>query len=317
MFLRMHDIAVLPRFRIRARRCALLLALACGVDRVELGEPLGTAGAGAAATDEGGTDNGGTPDAVPGCSKIDFLFVIDNSLSMAFAQENLKASFSSLLGVLDTTLAATDFHIMVVDTDAGGEGDDSCDLLGSGRRNNGQDGSDCGLPAGLRYTAPSPDLESAFECMATVGTFGEAREQQAGALLSAVGNLANDAGGCNAGFSRPDAVLVVTLVTNTDDAASMGEPDAWYDALVQLKGGNEASVVMLGFLPGDAFADPSSGLLCNLVSGFTPAPRLDALITRFSHHQVGSVCADDYGPLFASAVDSIGRACDEFTAPVR
>ena len=134
-------------------------------------------------------------------------------------------------------------------------------------------------------------------------------------MLAAMTREQNGSGGCNAGFSRDDAVLVVTLITNTDDEASAADPDAWYDALVQQKGGRESSVVMLGFLPGDAFAPSTAGVLCNVVSGFSRAPRLEGLVTRFTHHQVASVCEADYGPLFATAVENIERACDAFVPP--
>ena len=263
------------------------------------------------------------PDGSVGCSKIDFLFVIDNSLSMALAQDSLKANFPSLLGELETTLNATDFHIMVVDTDGrdaddagdGASTEQACDVLGAGRRTNGQSGGDCGLPEAQRFAAPSPEVESVFACTATVGTRGEPREQQAGALLAAVSSEQNGAGGCNTGFARPDALLVVTLVTNTDDDASADDPQAWYEAIVRAKAGNEAAVVMLGFLPGEPVVESSSGLLCDVVSGFNPAPRLEDLVTRFSRHQIASVCEADYGPLFASAVEDIARACDAFVSP--
>jgi hypothetical protein len=151
--------------------------------------------------------------------------------------------------------------------------------------------------------------------MSNVGTSGEAREQQADALLAAIAPEQNDVGGCNAGFSRPGAVLVVTMITNTDDDISAGDPDIWFDAIARQKGGNEASVVFIGFLPGDAFSPSSSGVLCNVIAEFNPAPRLEALATRFTHHQLASVCEADYGPTFASAVSSIARACATFVPP--
>ena len=52
-----------------------------------------------------------------GCDRIDFLFVIDNSISMVFAQNELLDSFPDFMEVVRNNVAATDYHIMVVDTD--------------------------------------------------------------------------------------------------------------------------------------------------------------------------------------------------------
>lgn len=327
---------------------ALVCMLGCGLERIEI-DPRTGGGASnvadepspASPTAVAGEDDvpaaseGGSPvpasarpegaplglpldaDAGLGCAQVDLLFVIDNSLSMAFAQDNLRASFPGLLDVLAETLPATDVQIMVVDTDGRDDAasDDTCDVLGGGRRTNGQTGDDCGLPATQRFATGSPDAERAVACMSSVGTSGEAREQQADALLAAIAPEQNDIGGCNAGFSRPGAVLVVTMITNTDDDISAGNPDVWYDAIVQHKGGNEQAVVFVGFLPGDAFSPSTSGVLCNVIAEFNPAPRLEALATRFTHRQLASVCEADYGPAFASAVSSIARACEAFVPP--
>jgi hypothetical protein len=284
----------------------------------------------------GGLDGLGEFDSLPesaekGCEKVDFLFVIDNSRSMAFAQENLKNSFAGFLSVLGDNLDANDFHIMVVDTDSwdgraeDGEqptvdaatGIDRCnDTLGAGRRSNGQDQQDCQVANGKRFVSlEQPELDSTFACMATVGTLGNAREQQMGAMLAAVSGPENDVGGCNEGFLRRDAILVVTIITNTDDQASLGDPAIWYDTLLQQTDKEEASVVVQGFLPGDAFAPSSSGLICNVLAAINSAPRLEEFISSFTHGHFASVCESDYGPFFDAAVDSIQLACDDFVPP--
>lgn len=320
--------------------------LGCGLERIEI-DPLTNAGVSGAADDPGPTPvaaggdeerpanageatvplsggSEGSPlglpvdaDAALGCAQLDLLFVIDNSLSMAFAQDNLRASFPGLLDVLADALPAADVQVMVVDTDGPDDAssNDACDVLGAGRRTNGQNGDDCGLPAPRRFATASTELEAAVACMSSVGTSGEAREQQADALLAAIAPQQLDVGGCNAGFSRPGAVLVVTVITNTDDDISVGDPDDWYEAIVQHKGGNERAVVFVGFLPGAAFSPSSSGVLCNVIAGFNPAPRLEALATRFTHHQLASVCEGDYAPTFAAAVSNIALACETFVPP--
>ncbi|MBZ5707871.1 hypothetical protein K7C98_01270 [Nannocystis pusilla] len=56
---------------------------------------------------------------VGGCKKADFLFVIDNSGSMAGEQANLIASFPGFIATITQTIAAQDYHIMAVPTDDG------------------------------------------------------------------------------------------------------------------------------------------------------------------------------------------------------
>ncbi|HEY8374955.1 MAG TPA: hypothetical protein VIK91_00645, partial [Nannocystis sp.] len=54
-----------------------------------------------------------------GCHKADFLFVIDNSGSMADEQANLIASFPGFIKTITETVQAQDYHIMAVPTDDG------------------------------------------------------------------------------------------------------------------------------------------------------------------------------------------------------
>jgi hypothetical protein len=55
-----------------------------------------------------------------GCSKIDFLFVVDNSGSMSEEQQALANSFPGFIESIQTTVKAEDYHIMVIDSDSGG-----------------------------------------------------------------------------------------------------------------------------------------------------------------------------------------------------
>ena len=87
-------------------------------------DPVDVTGVGGAggATGQGGTEvtiavgaGGGSS----GCDKVDFLFVVDNSVSMSDQQAALVASFPDFINTIQSTLSATsDYHVMVVDTDA-------------------------------------------------------------------------------------------------------------------------------------------------------------------------------------------------------
>jgi hypothetical protein len=255
-----------------------------------------------------------------GCSKVDFLFVIDNSFSMVLAQDNLKNSFEGFMTVIGREVDASDFHIMVVDTDAWDEDEDApvdadrCDdVLGAGRRTD-DDGRDCGLPADQRFVSlEQPEqLLPTFQCMASVGNSGSAREQPIAALLAAA-FTENRIGGCNEGFLRSDALLVVTIITNSDDVASFGDPQDWYASLLPLKQQDDAAFVVLGFLGGDGLPGAEEGA-CQLLSLISvgDAPRLQEFVGRFGHNQLASVCASDYSPYFEQAVTNIDTACTAF-----
>ena len=263
------------------------------------------------------------PEAI-GCTKVDFLFVVDNSLSMLEEQTALVRSFPGFMSVVEQTLGASDFHVMVIDTDAGGLGDaistilgrsDVCaPVLGAGHRQN-QSGEECGLEGTQRYLdATQSDLAGAFSCVAQVGTLGNPSEAPVDAMLASLAPAINAAGGCNAGFSRDDAVLVVTLIGDEDDATSAGDPSAWRQSLIAAKGGNPDSIVFLGLIGGDGNAAQSPACIASEVDA---APRLHELIQALPFGTTGDICAADYAPFFADAVSVIDTACDDFTPIIR
>ncbi|MEM6993130.1 MAG: hypothetical protein AAF721_21635 [Myxococcota bacterium] len=288
-----------------------------------------------------------------GCSKVDFLFIIDNSISMGDEQDNLAASFPSFISTIEQEVVS-DYHVMVIDTDGEDKWDeelvecysgdcdgepadepcgilppengwacgalpvpDACDaMLGAGVDHDGSDARvSCGLPDGQRWFSDTqPDVASTFGCMANLYD-GNSPELTMGGMLSALSPAMNSAGGCNDGFLRDDAVLVVTFISDEeDDGDSIGSPQTWRDELLALKGGNDTAVVMLGLL-GDtglpsAVCPPDSVAGSN---GGEYSPRLIEVVDGFAPRGVwGSVCAADYGPFFAEAVALIDTACTEF-----
>ncbi|HEY8375518.1 MAG TPA: hypothetical protein VIK91_03470 [Nannocystis sp.] len=295
-----------------------------------------------------------------GCGKVDFLFVIDNSGSMADEQSSLIASFPGFIAAIQQTLSAQDYHIMVVSTDKGEGGShtiqckfnqctcspgpnccrevcdsifdrtcngqpcdtlvlDECDFkYGSGRVADGL-GAACGIEGGRRYMlATQPNLEQTFACAANLGTDGSGDERPILAAQAALGPKQNGPGGCNEGFLRDDAILVLVLITDEDDDnqdgdGSFGDPADWYESVVAAKHGDPGAVVVLG-LVGDGNLP---GGQCPLVwdpdvDGAEPSPRLQAFVEMFEFGIVGSVCAPDYSPFFLDAVSVIDTTCDLF-----
>ena len=79
------------------------------------GGPKFDIGNGSAAT----AGDGLMPD--EGCQAVDFLFVIDNSVSMEGEQSALVGAFPGFIDTIQSTLEAdSDYHIMVADTDEWG-----------------------------------------------------------------------------------------------------------------------------------------------------------------------------------------------------
>jgi hypothetical protein len=263
-----------------------------------------------------------------GCDKVDFLYVVDNSATMVDKQLNLARSFVGFSRIVSTTLGTNDHHVMVIDTDANNVGDtlngydadggeDSCvGELGAGRRF-GSDGEDCGVDGNQRYLLDDQeDLAGTFACLAQVGIYGNVEELAMDAMLRATGAIVDDVDECNGGFLRDDAVLVITLITDEEDTQSRGDPDYWKRMLLRVKGGNEASLVMLGLIADNHIPGGLPGGPCDEFSG-SASPRLESFVRSFEFGAIGSVCAPDYSGFFADAVSSIDTACDEFVPIVR
>src|SRR5690606_22409364 len=171
------------------------------------------------------------------------------------------------------------------------------------------DGTDCGVVGGQRYlteaqSSAGTSVKQACGCMAEVGTNGSGSERQMDATLGAVSDALNAPTGCNSGFVRDDSILVVTVITDEDDAASAGNPAQWKSSLAAVKNNDEAGVVVLGLI-GDlnqpnavCTGDASS-------SGADNATTLRQFVTSMDNHVLGSVCEPNYNSFFEQAVQLI------------
>ena len=279
-------------------------------------------------------DSGGNGD---GCQAIDFLFVIDNSGSMGDNQENLINSFPGFIAKIQETIADVDsYHIMVVKTDEYWNdcqlecnffpflcqfGDiNACDgaptvcddTLGAGVNFPiGDDASNqyCELAGGQRFITPQEPvnlLPQRFTCIASVGTDGDSGEKPMASMTEAVGPALNGPGGCNSGFLRDDAVLVITIITDEEDGDSPGIPAGWFQNIVAQKSGDGSGVVALGLINDTDAGNP----ICP-VDSQDPA-KIREFIEMFPNHILGSVCEQNYAPFFEQAVDLINDTCDEY-----
>lgn len=275
------------------------------------------------------------------CEKIDFVFVIDNSSSMADEQQNLVDAVPGFVESMRTALPTVkSFRVGIVDTDAypalGTEDPlDGCPV----------DNPDCGScdytlgafldkplsaadPASsCGFSTGGPFMEGAaesfpdeFACAAIVGTDGNPVEQQVGALLGAVDPASSEEGACNAGFLRDDALLVFLMITDEEDdhtdmpapqGGSLGEPNEWYEAVVAAKNGKSANIVGLGLIGGSPRFDDCAALSAD-GNGAEQSSRLEQFLDQFDTHFEGSVCSPTYGTFFDDALATVSQGCMNF-----
>jgi hypothetical protein len=305
-------------------------------------DPQSTDGSGSndsVAFDLGGEE--GTPPAPEaGCRRVDFLFVIDNSVSMQDNQAALVGAFPGFIAAIEAALDTdSDDHILVTDTDDWGRCDtvngfqgidptsttcdayikttpfEACDAVrGAGVIHPaGQYASNtlCELEGGNRYIGPDePDLAAAFACVATVGVAGNSSERPMESMIAALSSDLVGPQGCNAGFLRDDALLVITFVSDDPNREDQGSPDEWYAAVVDAKLGDPQSVVVLGLTP--AWPD------CQPQADEPKGAHWAEFIAKWGAHGIhGNVCgtAEDYVAFFESAVGTIDQACADYQPP--
>jgi hypothetical protein len=159
----------------------------------------------------------------------------------------------------------------------------------------------CGVPDGQRYiTGDQENFEEAFACMMQVGASGYYRVLQA--LAAAVSPKLTGPGGCNEGFLRDDALLVVTFVNNMIyDVDSQGTPEEWAQTVLDAKGGDASSVVML-------YIGAYSLEWCEMQKD---NPACD-FIEHFPYRMVTFALEPTYGPAFDAATDLVAEACAGF-----
>jgi hypothetical protein len=274
-------------------------------------------------------DFGGPP---VGCKgKIDFLFVISRDGTMGSAQDKLVAAAPNFLATIQAQFDDFDVHIMVVDSEPNwwvefcedmcpgpcknapkypcGVAPSVCDMtVGAGTVYNvGPYATNvpCDL-GGRRYiTKDTPDIPTAFECIARVGASGN--NLMGDALIAALGPQLNasepEPGGCNAGFLRDDALLMVAMIGPEDNiiGGSQGKWQEWRQAVVDAKHGDLNAIVALGIIAGD-----------DCVPQPDPDIRLCNLIPSFPNSILGHLTFNDYGDVFDQAAQLALDACSEF-----
>ena len=191
---------------------------------------------------KGGAGARGDGGAFASHDQVDILFLVDNSPSMTSKQAQLRADFGSFVSALQQagTAHPASYHLGVVTSDLGAGpyvlNNGQCHPAGDGAKLVAAPVSGAmGLPAactsfslggGKRFidydqvhgvdNLGGTDLATAFSCISAVGESGCGFESQ----LEAVYQALHDPIVENAGFLRPDALLVVVFVTDEDDCSA-------------------------------------------------------------------------------------------------
>jgi hypothetical protein len=297
-------------------------------DAATTGAPTTTAGVPGTVTGDGGGDAtaggpkfdlGTTPDGGEGgaqesapCVKVDLLFVVDNSGSMKEEQANLVAGFPAFVNEIQKELAdAESLHIGVVSTDEYEYNDPGCaGVLGALVTQTGGANSSngpCGpYVSGKRFMTEMDNLPQRFACAGQVGTDGDGDERPIDAALYALGPGLGGPGACNEGFVRDDALLVLVLITDEEEEASVGDPPQWFNTLVAQRGGVETNIVVLSLIgPQNPPCQDAAEV----------GHRLIEFTEMFTYGSVGEICAGSYQQFFHDAISGIAEACDGFMPP--
>lgn len=278
-----------------------------------------------------------------GCKgKIDFVFAISALGNMYQEQAALIASLPGFMATIAEDFADFDAHIISINGDGQWHGDlcespDYClnkgdcgpnaldyecgkyvDQVGPCDRTLGAGivfnaggyayNKPCDL-GGPRYiSASTADPAEAFQCIAQLGMSGS-KPNLADALAAAVGPELNGPEGCNAGFLRPDALLVVVFISDTEDESGLS-PKKVRDAVVAAKGGDEDAIVALAVVSPELEAEPVEDCSYNT---WPFEQHLLEVSELFPYHDRGDVCAPEYSTFFQGAAASLVReACNSF-----
>jgi hypothetical protein len=273
------------------------------------------------------TDDGDGGTSADGCAKIDVLFVVDNSGSMAQEQMNLGTNFPMFLSVLDAS--GLDYRVAITTTGVNYTYSQASPIPGFPpipiSSNGGDNGamlqpSACGMTR--RWIEKNDaNAASAFACAAAVGTSGPSDEMPLAAMRTAFEERMAD--NTNAGFRRQDALLAIVILTDENDCSyeapvtlnfteslcdSQMEPPANYSAFLDQYTGDHGRWAVA------TIAGPGPGPCTSAFGDADYAERLVQFSSAAgtSNALVSSICAGDLTAGLTDALELFDTACDNF-----
>jgi hypothetical protein len=202
-----------------------------------------------------------------------------------------------------------DYHLGVVTSTPQPDNPDPCTTLGDLSRINSS-GELCELANG-RYITKEDNLQDDIQCLLQTGTGPwDGMERPIEAMFEAFAPARTDPGGCNEGFLRDDASLLVVVVSSSDDKLSAGLPADWYDQLVLQKGGRRENVSIIEIV--DTMGPPNG---CTAEE----AKNLEDFGTEAlpTHLAITDLCdPDQIDDDIENAINTVGpTACQDFIPP--
>lgn len=259
------------------------------------------------------------------CTKMDLLFVIDDSESMREEQENLSANLPGFIDILnDFNGGALDYRVGITTTGMNfalfTPPLQSTNLSGD----NGDLRQECGMTKRW-IERGDPDAKTQFSCVANVGLDGPPLEMPLYATQLALRDRVED--GINEGFLREDALLGIIMISDEDDCSRTDRnfshlefdliaescrhfdpeyvpPDSTIEFLDELKGkrGRWAAAVVAG--ESDCTSTFGDALQANKLQEFVSLAGDNAVFS--------SICSGDLASPLQSALDTFDAACKDF-----
>jgi hypothetical protein len=197
--------------------------------------------------------------------KVDILFVVDNSGSMAIHQKNLADNISVLIAEFEK-VADLDYQIGVITSD--------CDFSNT-----------CGKFQGSTKVI-TPSSVSLLSASLLVGTNGSGYEKFFDPVVAALSepNLSTD----NVGFLRTDARLALVFITDAEDQSAKASPQDTVLFLTNLKGSLD-NISVYG-----AYVSPSTDPKICMPQTTQPAQRMEEFFS-LTNAKTFSLCDANFG----------------------
>lgn len=169
----------------------------------------------------------------------------------------------------------------------------------------------CILSSGERFaTSDSADLLAELECITQTGWTDVDGLKAEKAMVDALRPVMTKVpGGCNLGFLRDEALLVVIFFSDYGGVNGPAPPpEEWAEVLLNAKGGDPDKVAVLGIAPDITLPDP----VCEKFGQddyWTHTEQFLHLIMKHAIH--GSLCAEDYRPFLLELLSLSLVLCGE------
>ena len=243
--------------------------------------------------------------------KVDILWVVDNSGSMATSQDNVAANFQSFIDKFQQT--NFDFQMAVTATDAWRA---PANIANDPSLARFRDGTAATSFTGITVIKPdTPDIANVFQTNIKQGTNGSGDERGWQSLREALSMQEN----LDEPFPRQDALLAVIILTDEDDFSHDGtnnvqgipdpynnpdlhDPMMYYDFLYNLTGSSEGNLNFMVNTIG-IFDQACLDSLNTTWTGRKIALRYEG-VTDLTGGYKGSLC-DDFSDVMAGITDTI------------